>query len=517
MNREMLLLADVLAREKNVDKDIVYSVLEQALAQATKKYHDPSWEVRVAINHDDGTYESYRRWLVVPDESGLQNPDAEILLFEAQELQKNIQVDEFIEEAIESVPFSRIGAQAAKQVIMQKIREAEREQVIVDFLARDEKIFNGTVKRGDRGGDLLLEVGRVEARLPRDQMIPKENFRVGDRVKAYILRTEKGLRGTQIIVSRTAPEFMAALFTNEVPEIEQGLLHIKGVARDPGNRAKLAVFTTDKRIDPIGTCVGVRGTRIQAVMNELAGERADIVVWNEDPVQYVIAALAPANISSILVDEEKNSVDVVADENNLALAIGRNGQNVRLAAELTGWRVNILSDEEASNKHAHEQQRIRALFMSKLDVDQDAADILIEEGYTNLEEVAYVAEEEMLAIEAFDADTVMELRIRARDALVTEAIVSEEVVDSLDAQLMNLRGMERSIATRLGQAGIKTVQQLAQLTYDEFGAILALDLERAQALIDNSFDDLTDDEQDLIDAKYDKRAKEIQEHAWSLI
>ncbi len=357
----------------------------------------------------------------------------------------------------------------------------------------------------------------MEARLPRDQMIPKENFRVGDRVKAYILRTEKGLRGTQIIVSRTAPEFMAALFTNEVPEIEQGLLHIKGVARDPGNRAKLAVFTTDKRIDPIGTCVGVRGTRIQAVMNELAGERADIVVWNEDPVQYVIAALAPANISSILVDEEKNSVDVVADENNLALAIGRNGQNVRLAAELTGWRVNILSDEEASNKHAHEQQRIRALFMSKLDVDQDAADILIEEGYTNLEEVAYVAEEEMLAIEAFDADTVMELRIRARDALVTEAIVSEEVVDSLDAQLMNLRGMERSIATRLGQAGIKTVQQLAQLTYDEFGAILALDLERAQALIDNSFDDLTDDEQDLIDAKYDKRAKEIQEHAWSLI
>ncbi|HEV7620040.1 MAG TPA: transcription termination factor NusA [Burkholderiaceae bacterium] len=515
MSREVLLLVDALAREKNVDKDIVFGALEHALAQATKKRYEGDVDIRVAIDRETGEFESFRRWHVVPDEAGLQLPDQEILHFEAKEQIDDIDIDDHIEEPIESVEFGRRFAQDTKQVVLQRIRDAEREQILADFLERGDSLVTGTIKRMERG-DAIVESGKIEARLPRDQTIPKENLRIGDRVRAYILRIERNARGPQVILSRTAPEFIMKLFELEVPEIEQGLLEIKSAARDPGVRAKIAVFTSDKRIDPIGTCVGMRGSRVQAVTGELGGERVDIVLWSEDPAQFVIGALAPANVSSIVVDEEKHAMDVVVDEENLAIAIGRGGQNVRLAAELTGWQINIMTAEESADKSQLETAAIRALFMEKLDVDQEVADILAEEGFASLEEIAYVPITEMLEIESFDEDTVNELRNRARDALVTEAIASEEGLEGMDDALANLDGMDRVTAGKLGLAGIKTLDAFAGLAYDEFGAILALPAERARQLIENEFKDVTDEEMKLIDAKYDDRAKALQAKVWSL-
>src|SRR5438270_8450140 len=360
MSREVLLLVDALAREKNVDKDIVFGALEHALAQATKKRYEGDVDIRVAIDRETGEFESFRRWHVVPDEAGLQLPDQEILLFEAKEQIADIDVDDYIEESVESVPIGRIGAMAAKQVILQKIRDAEREMLLNDFMSRGDKIFVGTVKRMDKG-DIIVESGRVEGRLRRSEMIPKENLRNGDRVRAMIMEVDLSLRGAPIILSRSAPEFMIELFRQEVPEIEQGLLEIKSCARDPGSRAKIAVLSHDKRVDPIGTCIGVRGSRVNAVTNELAGERVDIVLWSEDPAQFVIGALAPANVSSIVVDEEKHAMDVVVDEENLAIAIGRGGQNVRLAAGLTGWTITLMEANEAAQKQGEEYGAIREL------------------------------------------------------------------------------------------------------------------------------------------------------------
>jgi N utilization substance protein A len=515
MSREVLLLVDALAREKNVDQDIVFGALEHALAQATKKRYEGDVDIRVAIDRETGEFESFRRWHVVPDEAGLQLPDQEILHFEAKEQIDDIEVDDHIEEPIASVDFGRRFAQDTKQVVLQRIRDAEREQILSDFLERGDSLVTGTIKRMERG-DAIVESGKIEARLPRDQMIPKENLRIGDRVRAYILRIERNARGPQVILSRTAPEFIMKLFELEVPEIEQGLLEIKSAARDAGIRAKIAVYTADKRIDPIGTCVGMRGSRVQAVTGELGGERVDIVLWSDDPAQFVIGALAPANVSSIMVDEEKHAMDVVVDEENLAIAIGRGGQNVRLAAELTAWQINIMTAEESADKSAVETAAIRVLFMEKLDVDQEVADILVDEGFASLEEIAYVPITEMLEIESFDEDTVNELRNRARDALVTEAIASEEGLEGMDDALVNLDGMDRVIAGKLGLAGIKTVDAFAGLAYDEFGAVLALPAERARRLIEDEFKDVTDDEMKLIDAKYDGRAKALQAMAWSL-
>ncbi len=376
MSREVLMLADALAREKNVDKDIVFEALEMALASASKKRYEEDVDMRVSIDRNTGEYETYRRWLVVPDEAGLQEPDKEILSFEAKEQIADIEIGDYIEEQVESVAFGRIGAQTAKQVILQRIRDAEREQILNDYLERGENVMTGTVKRADKNG-LIIESGRVEALLRRDQMIPKENLRSGDRVRGFILKVDREARGPQIELSRTAPQFLIKLFENEVPEMEQGLLEIKGAARDPGIRAKIAVVAHDKRIDPIGTCVGVRGTRVTAVRNEVAGEAVDIVLWSEDPAQFVIGALAPAQVQSIVVDEEKHAMDVVVDEENLAIAIGRSGQNVRLASELTGWHINIMTPEESAQKTEEESEKVRALFMDKLDVDQEVADILI--------------------------------------------------------------------------------------------------------------------------------------------
>ena len=515
MSREVLLLVDALAREKNVDKDVVFGALEFALAQATKKRYEGEVDIRVSIDRDTGEFESFRRWHVVPDEAGLQLPDQEILHFEAKEQIPDIEVDDHIEEPIESVEFGRRFAQDTKQVVLQRVRDAEREQILVDFLERGDSLVTGTIKRMERG-DAIVESGKIEARLPRDQMIPKENLRIGDRVRAFILRIDRNMRGPQVILSRTAPEFIMKLFELEVPEIEQGMLEIKSAARDAGVRAKIAVYTADKRIDPIGTCVGMRGSRVQAVTGELGGERVDIVLWSEDPAQFVIGALAPANVSSIMVDEEKHAMDVVVDEENLAIAIGRSGQNVRLASELTGWKINIMTAEESADKAAQETAAVRILFMEKLDVDQEVADILVEEGFASLEEIAYVPISEMLEIESFDEDTVNELRTRARDALVTEAIASEEGLEGMDEALVNLEGMDRITAGKLGLAGIKTVEAFAALAYDEFGAILALSADRARELITSEFKDVTDDEMKLVDSKYDDRAKALQAKAWSL-
>jgi N utilization substance protein A len=512
MSREILLLVDALAREKNVSKEIVFSALEMALASATKKRFHEDVEARVSIDRDTGVYDSFRGWQVVADDM-VEFPERQIGLTDARAQHADVQLDEYIEEPLEPVEFGRIGAQAAKQVILQKIRDAEREQILNDFLLRKEYLVTGTIKRMERGS-AIIESGRIEGLLPRDQMIPKENLRVGDRVRAYLMRVERGGRGPQLILSRTAPEFIAKLFELEVPEIEEGLLEVKGAARDPGARAKIAVKSNDPRIDPIGTCVGMRGSRVQAVTGELGGERVDIVLWSDDPAQFVIGALAPANVSSIMVDEEKHAMDVVVDEENLAIAIGRGGQNVRLASELTGWQINIMTAEESADKSAQETAYIRTLFMEKLDVDQEVANILVDEGFASLEEIAYVPINEMLEIESFDEDTVNELRNRARDALVSEAIASEEGLEGMDEALINFEGMGRVVAGKLGLVGIKTLDAFAALAYDEFGATLALPAERARALIENEFEDVTDDEMKLVDAKYDEHAKALQAAAW---
>ena len=482
MNREMLMLIDAISREKNVERDIVLGAVELALASATKKLYKGDVDIRVAMSPDDGSYETFRRWLVVPDEAGLQNPDAEELLSDARDEIPDIEEGDFIEKPVESVPIGRIGAMAAKQVILQKIRDAEREMLLNDFMSRGDKIFVGTVKRMDKG-DLIIESGRVEGRLKRSEMIPKENFRTGDRVRAMIMDVDLTLRGAPILLSRSAPSFMIELFRQEVPEIEQGLLEIKTCARDPGSRAKIAVQSHDKRIDPIGTCVGVRGSRVNGVTNELAGERVDIVLWSEDPAQFVIGALAPANVVSIVVDEERHAMDVVVDEENLAIAIGRGGQNVRLASELTGWRINIMTADESAQKQAEEADGIRKIFMAKLDVDQEIADILIEEGFTSLEEVAYVPLQEMLEIESFDEDTVNELRTRAKDALLTMEIAREEGVEEVSQDLRDLEGMTPELVAKLADGGVHTRDELADLATDELTDLTGQTPEEATAMI----------------------------------
>ncbi|MGE0311067.1 MAG: transcription termination factor NusA [Lautropia sp.] len=479
--RELLLMVDALAREKSVPRDVVFAALESALASATKKRYTDEVDVRVAIDRDDGSYDSFRRWLVVPD-GELEDHDLQIILGEAVKQIPDIQVGDYIEEELEPVEFGRIGAQAAKQVILQKIRDAERDQIINDFLERGDSLLSGTVKRIDREG-AVIESGRIEARLPRDQMIPKENLRNGDRVRAWVSRINREGRGPQLFLSRTAPEFIMKLFELEVPEIEQGLLQIKAAARDPGVRAKIAVFTSDRRIDPIGTCVGVRGSRVQAVTQELAGERVDIVLWSDDPAQFVIGALAPANVSSILVDEEKHAMDVVVDEDNLALAIGTGGRNVRLASELTGWQINLMSAEESQVKQEEERAAIVQLFVDKLDVDEDVASVLIDEGFTGLEEIAYVPINELLEIEAFDEETVNELRDRARNVLLTEAIATEEKLNTTAEDLLSLDGMDRELAAKLADAKIFSRDDLAELAVDELVEISPMDESRAKALI----------------------------------
>jgi N utilization substance protein A len=460
MSREILLLVDALAREKNVEKDIVFGALEQALASATKKRFREDVEVRVEIDRSNGDYHSFRRWHVVPDET-LEAPDREYTLEQARAIVPDIQLDEYVEEPLEPVEFGRIGAQTAKQVILQKIRD---------------------VKRIERG-NAIVESGRIEAILPRDQMIPKENLRVGDRVRAFLLKIDRSSRGPQLVLSRIVPEFLIKLFELEVPEIEEGLLEVKAAARDPGSRAKIAVKSNDARIDPIGTCVGMRGSRVQAVTSELAGERVDIILWSPDPAQFVINGLAPAEVSSIVVDEDRHSMDIVVDEENLAQAIGRSGQNVRLASEMTGWELNIMTEEESQKKNEEESASIKSVFMEKLDVDEEVAEILVQEGFNTLEQVAYIPINEMLEIEQFDEDTVNELRSRARNALLVQAIASEEKVEEVASDLKTLEGMDGQTARMLASKGIHTQEELAELAVDDLVELTAMDAERAKSLI----------------------------------
>lgn len=481
MSREILLLVDALAREKAVEKEIVFTALELALASATKKRFQEDIDTRVSIDRVTGDHQSFRRWLVVEDGT-VDDAAREVSLSDALKSDPALQTGEYLEKPLEPIEFGRIGAQAAKQVIFQKIRDAEREQTLNDFLERGDYLVTGTIKRIERG-NAIIESGKIEAELPRDKMIPKENLRVGDRVRAYLHKVDRSARGPQLKLSRISPEFLMKLFELEVPEIEEGLLEIRAAARDPGSRAKIAVKSNDQRIDPIGTCVGMRGSRVQAVISELAGERVDIVLWSEDPATFIINALAPAEISSIMVDEEKHSMDIVVDDDNLAQAIGRGGQNVRLASELTGWELNILTVEESKAKHEQESTQICQLFMQKLDVDEEIAKILLQEGFVTLEEVAYVPLNEMLEIESLDEETVNEIRNRARNALLTDAIANEEKVEHVAEDLLSIEGMDINIVRELAARGINTQEDLADLAADDLVEITGIDIERANRLI----------------------------------
>jgi N utilization substance protein A len=482
MSREILLLVDALASEKNVSKDVVFSALELALASATKKkFSDDEVDVRVDIDRQTGVYQSFRRWTVV-DDTLLESESREIGLTDARDRDPSLDIGSTIEEAMEPVEFGRIGAQTAKQVILQKIRDAEREQLLNDFLQRREHLVSGTVKRIERG-NAIIECGKLEAVLPREQMIPKENLRVGDRVKACLLRIDRLGRGPQLVLSRTSRDFLIKLFELEVPEIDEGMLEIKEAARDPGMRAKIAVKANDPRLDPQGTCIGMRGSRVQSVTQELAGERIDIVLWAPEPAQFVINALSPAEVNRILIDEDNHAMDVVVEEDQLALAIGRSGQNVRLAAELTGWYLNIMTVTEAEEKHQEEDAALRELFMTHLHVDEAAAMVLVQEGFATLEEVAYVPISEMLEIEGFDEALVNDLRSRARDALLTQAIASEEKVESGAEGLQDFDGLSAEYVQKLAENGVNTRDDLADLAVDDLVDMTGMEAEPARAII----------------------------------
>lgn len=486
MSREMLQLAEALASEKNVDSEVVFEALEFALGTATKKKTDREhMDVRVVIDRDTGEYSTFRRWLIVADED-YTYPDREKTIEEIQEEipGTDIQVGEYYEEPLENVGFGRQAAQTAKQIILQRIRDAEREQILDDFLARKEDIVMGTIKRVERHG-AIIEIGKLDALLPKDQMIPRENFRNGDRVRALFLRVDEiGNTGRkQVVLSRTSRDFLVKLFAMEVPEIEDGLLEIKEAARDPGQRAKIAVKSSDSRIDPQGTCIGVRGSRVNAVTNELAGERIDVVLWSPETAQFVINALSPAEVTRILIDEDKHSVDVIVAEDQLALAIGRGGQNVRLAADLTGWQLNIMTIEEAEERHQAEDAVIRDLFTNYLNVDDETADILVQEGFTTLEEIAYVPVSEMLEIDGFDEAIVEMLRNRARDAILTIAIASEEKLEDISEDMRHLDGIDSDMLKHLAQAGITTRDDLAELAVDELIEITGISEEEAKKVI----------------------------------
>ena len=486
-SREMLELVDVLAREKNVEKDTVFGVLEIALASAVKRARFPGEDADIVVRVDrqTGEFSAVRRWLVVSDEAGLQEPDRQEMYSDIHDDYPDLVPGDYIERPIENVDIDGAGrrfAQDAKQVILQRLRDAEREQILKEFLERQESIVTGVIKRMDKG-DAIVEVGRLEARLPRNQMIPRENMRTGDRVRAYVDHVGDTPKGKTVFLSRTSPEFIKKLFELEVPEIEEGIIEIKAAARDPGMRAKIAVTSHDARVDPIGTCVGMRGSRVSAVTTELSGERIDIVIWNADPAQFVVGALEPAKVRSIVMAEETHSMDVVVDEENLAVAIGRGGQNVRLASELTGWQINILTEAEANEKREEEVSKIRNEFMQSLDIDEAAADVLIGEGFSSIEEIAYVPEKELFAIDAFDRETIEELRQRARNKLLADAITREENLRKADPEMMKLEGMTNDVANKLVAAGTKTLDDLAELSTDEVVEQTGLDEESAKALI----------------------------------
>jgi N utilization substance protein A len=488
MSKELLLVVDAVANEKGVAKNVIFEAMEAALASAAKKrYPNEDVATRVSIDKQSGDYETFRRWEVVPDDVVMESPDRQIRMMDATETKPEIQVGEFIEEPIENPEFGRIAAQAAKQVIVQRVREAERAQVVEAYKDRVGELLTGVVKRVERGSVYLDLGGNAEAYIPRDKAIPREAVRAGDRIRGYLYEVRPEPRGPQLFVSRTAPEFMIELFKLEVPEVGQGLVEIKGAARDPGDRAKIAVLAHDHRTDPIGACIGMRGSRVQAVSNELNGERIDIVLWNDNAAQFVINAMAPAEVQSIIVDEEKHSMDIAVAEDKLSQAIGRGGQNVRLASKLSGWQLNVMTQDQVAAKSESEQEAARLLFQEKLEVDAEIAGILVQEGFTTVEEIAYVPSGELLAIEGFDENIVEELRARARDALLTEALaVEEDIEDNKPAEdLLEVEGLDETTAFELAQHGVITRENLADLATDELMefAIDGMDEKRAAALI----------------------------------
>lgn len=485
MSKEILLVVDAVSNEKGVSKSVIFEALEAALASAARKRHDDEIDVRVAIDRSNGDYKTFRRWEVVEDDAEIEEPERQIPQREALAINPEIEIGEYIEEPMENEAFGRIAAQTAKQVIVQRVRDAEREQVVEAFKDREGELINGIVKRIERGNVYLDLGGNAEAFIAQRHMIHGETVRPGDRLRAFLYEVKAEPRGPQLFASRTIKEFLIALFELEVPEIGQELITIMGGARDPGRRAKIAVRSNDPRTDPIGACVGMRGSRVQAVSNELAGERIDIILWDENPAQFVINAMAPADVASIVVDEERGLMDIAVEEDNLSQAIGRGGQNVRLASELTGWDLNVLTVADADKKGEEEAGKVLATFMERLDVDEGVANILVQEGFSNVEEVAYVPDSELLEIEEFDEDMVKELRRRARDALLTQLIAREEALDENKpaADLLNLDGMNERLAFRLAEKGARTQEDLAELSVDELLEIDDMSEEEAAALI----------------------------------
>jgi N utilization substance protein A len=485
MNKEILLVAEAVSNEKMVPREKIFEALEFAIASATKKKNVGEIEVRVSIDRETGDFDTFRRWLVIEDDQEQENPFAEITWSAAQIDEPEIQLGDFVEEQIESILFDRITTQTAKQVIVQKVREAERGQMIAEYQDRVGELVTGAVKKVNRD-NVLIDLGNnAEGVIYRDDMLPRETFRPGDRVRGllYVIRPEA--RGAQLFISRTHPDMLVELFRIEVPEIAEETLEIKAAARDPGSRAKIAVKTNDKRLDPIGACVGMRGSRVQAVSGELGGERVDIVLWDDNPAQFVINAMAPAEVASIVVDEDNGTMDVAVEADNLAQAIGRSGQNVRLAGQLTGWDLNVMTLEEMNAKHEEETSKVLHVFVDGLDVDEEFATMLAEEGFTSLEELAYVPTNELLAIDGLDEDMVEELRNRARAALTTQALATEESLDNAEPkeELLNLPGLERHVAFVLASRGIIDLESLAEQGVDEISDIEELDEKTAGELI----------------------------------
>ena len=485
MSKEILMVADAVSNEKGVSRDVIFEAIEIALATATKKHFDEEEvQCRVHVDRKTGLYESFRVWDVVADED-VEESAAQITLSAAKEKNPELNVGDVYEEMIENTEFGRIAAQTAKQVIVQKVREAERDLVIAEYRDKVGELVSGTVKKVTRESVLVDLGGNAEALLTRDQMIPREMYRTGDRMRALLLDVRQEVRGPQLFLSRTAPGMLIELFKIEVPEIAEEIIEIRAAARDPGSRAKIVVSTNDGRIDPVGACVGMRGSRVQVVSNELANERIDIILWDDNPAQLVINAMAPAEVASIVMDEDSHTMDVAVEEDNLAQAIGRSGQNVRLSAELTGWAINVMSIDDANEKQEREASGFITIFMEALGVDEDVAELLVIEGFTSLEEVAYVPMDELLNIDGFDEDIAKELRDRARDALLTQAIASEEGLSSanLEADLLNMEGMDDVLALALAGKGIVSMEDLAEQAIDELMDIEGMSEERAGKLI----------------------------------
>lgn len=485
MNKEILMVADTVSNEKGVEKDIIFQAIEAALATATRKRYTKDIEVRVEINRESGDYDTYRRWIVMDDEDPeFESPDKQILYSYAIQNNPDIAVGEYVEESIESVAFGRIAAHTAKQVIVQKVREAERAQIVDAYADRVGELVMGVVKRAEHSGVYIDLGGNAEGFIPREDLIPRESIRPGDRVRAYLKDVRSEMRGPQLFLTRTAPEFLIELFKLEVPEVGQNVIDVLGAARDPGLRAKIAVRSLDPRLDPVGACVGMRGSRVQSVSNELAGERIDIILWDENPAQFVINAMSPAVTLSIVVDEESNSMDIAVEEEKLSQAIGRGGQNVKLASELTGWELNVMTEGQAEEKNEGEMRVLQQLFMDQLDVDEEVAAILVQEGFSTVDEIAYVPPKELLEVEEFDEQIVDELRGRARDALLTQAISGGGDENAEPAEdLLGMNGMSRDLAFELAARKIVTMEDLAEQSVDDLADIEGLTEEKAGELI----------------------------------